>query len=227
MKMTEIKLGMMVGAILLTPLCVSAQLPTQTGGTQTAGSAQSNQSSTPQSVVAANSTAFGSDLNSGGAGTDPQLVRDKIFMRYASQGSFAEVQFGELAVAKGTSEGVKKLGQKMADDHTILNRNMQPVQDELGVRVPKKLDKNAQAQYDKLNALSGPEFDKEYIAFVIRDHHHDLDEFQREEGVTNDPSVREVAAKGEKVIYYHLRWANKLAAANGLPTAPAPGSSPQ
>jgi putative membrane protein len=222
MKTTGMKLGMLGGAVLLAPLWLAAQLPTQPGGTQTAGSAQANQSSTPQSVVAANSTSFGTDLNSGGAGTDPQLIRDKMFMRYASAGSFAEVQFGELAVTKGTSEGVKRLGQKMADDHTILNRNMQPVQDELGVRVPKKLDKNAQAQYDKLNALSGPEFDKEYIAFVIRDHHHDLDEFQREEGVTNDPNVKEVAARGEKVIYYHLRWANKLAAANGLPTAPAP-----
>ena len=224
MKMTGMKLGMLGGTVLLVPLALVGQSPTQPGGTQTAGAAQSSQGATPQSVVAANSTSFGTDLNSGGAGTDPQLIRDKMFMRYASAGSFAEVQFGQLAATKGTTEGVKRLGQKMADDHTLLSKNMQPVQDELGVRVPKKLDKNAQVQYDKLNALSGTDFDKEYIAFVIRDHHHDLDEFEREEGATNDPNVKEVAAKGEKVIYYHLRWANKLAVANGVPPAPVPAT---
>src|ERR1700733_49234 len=111
------------------------------------------------------------------AGEVSQMMRDKIFLRKAAEGGMAEVKFGSLAVQKGGSEGVKAFGQKMVDDHTALNNEMAPIADSMGVRVPKTINKDDQAEYDKLSGLSGDDFDTEYLTVMVRDHRKDLREF--------------------------------------------------
>ena len=66
----------------------------------------------------------------------------------------------------------------MVDDHTKLNQEMAEVADSIGLKLPRKMDKDDQAEYDKLNSLSGEEFDKEYITYMVKDHHEDLREFR-------------------------------------------------
>ena len=99
---------------------------------------------------------------------------DKMFLKKASMGGYAEVQLGQLAAQKGNSDEVKKFGQKMVDDHTALNDQMKPFAEAAGLQPPTKLSPKDQAEYDKLNGLSGDDFDKEYLAYMVKDHHIDL-----------------------------------------------------
>jgi len=142
---------------------------------------------------------------------------DKMFLHKASMGGYAEVQLGQLAVQKGNSDDVKKFGQKMVDDHTALNDQMKPFVESAGLQPPTHLDKKDQAEYDKLSGLSGDDFDKEYIAFMVKDHHADLREFRREEATTTDASLKEAVGKGEAVIKEHTEMADKLAKDKGIP----------
>jgi putative membrane protein len=84
------------------------------------------------------------------------------------------------------------------------------------VKAPTKLNKEDQAEYDKLNGLSGDDFDKEYLAFMVRDHHKDLHEFRAEAANTSDPVLKAVAEKGFKVIYGHMTTVDKLARDKGV-----------
>ncbi len=43
---------------------------------------------------------------------------DSQFAKKAAQGGMAEVKMGQLAQDKGTSDSVKKFGQRMVEDHT-------------------------------------------------------------------------------------------------------------
>jgi len=142
---------------------------------------------------------------------------DKMFLHKAAQGGYAEVQFGQLAAQKGNSDEVKKFGQKMVDDHTSLNDQMKPFVDAAGLQAPTKLDKKNQAEYDKLNGLSGDDFDKEYLASMVKDHHMDLHEFRHEEASTTDPNLKDAVAKGESVIKEHTEMVDKLARDKGVP----------
>src|ERR1035438_9283123 len=45
-------------------------------------------------------------------------VNDTQFAKKAAQGGMAEVKMGQLAQEKGTSDAVKKFGQRMVDDHS-------------------------------------------------------------------------------------------------------------
>jgi putative membrane protein len=160
------------------------------------------------------------------AGEVSQMMRDKIFLRKAAEGGMAEVKFGELAVQKGGSEGVKAFGQKMVDDHTALNNEMAPIADSMGVRVPKTINKEDQAEYDKLSGLSGDAFDTEYLTVMVKDHRKDLREFRMEASTAQDQALRDGVEKGEKIIHDHLEMVNKLAREKGIAMPPHGGTRP-
>lgn len=156
--------------------------------------------------------------DSSGAPSDTaQQMKDKMFVRNAVQGGLAEIELGKLAAEKGASDEVKAFGQKMVEDHGKLNEEMGQLADSIGARIPKKMTKGQQVLYDKLNALSGEEFDKEYIASMMRDHHADLREFRMEASSTNDSDVQEAVDKAAHVIREHMITIDKMARARGIP----------
>jgi putative membrane protein len=219
--MKFISARMLVGAALFSPALLVAQSdPMSPPATQT-------QPTRPQQFPSSSSTQD-SAPNSGDVG---QIMKDKIFLRKAAQGGIAEVKLGQLAAQKGSSD-VKAFGQKMVDDHTKLNNDMAPIADSMGVRLPKDLSKEDQAEYDKLNGLSGNDFDVEYLSFMVKDHHKDQREFRQEAISTTDPTLQTAVANGAKVIHEHTVMVDKLAREKGVPvpqhggnkTAPAPTS---
>ncbi len=146
------------------------------------------------------------------AQSDATMSQDKTFLTNASAGGMAEVQFGQLAAQKASNPKVKAFGQKMVTDHTMLNNELKPFADKDGVAPPSALMPEDQAEYDKLNGLSGADFDKEYIAFMMKDHDKDLADFKKEEATTQDPELKMAVAKGEKVIAQHHRMVDRLGA---------------
>ena len=151
-------------------------------------------------------------MNGAAGNNDPsgQAVRDKAFIKKASEGGFAEIQLGQLAAQKGGSDEVKQFGQKMVDDHMALNASMQPSADAMGVKAPTKLSKKDQSEYDKLNGLSGADFDKEYLAYMVKDHHQDLRDFKDEDATVTDSGLKPAVDKGLQVIQEHTQMVDKL-----------------
>jgi len=201
--------GLIFGAaILFAPIAVLAQIPAA------GSSAAQNQSAAEMASLSSN------DLSTNAsAGVDTQVMKDKMFVHKIALGGFAEVHFGQLAAQKATSDDVKKLGQKLADDHTVMDNDLKAAADELGVRTPTKMSKEDQEDFDKLNALSGSDFDKAYLAYALKAHRRDLHEFRTEVAQTNDPQIKEAIAGMEATVAGHLYVVNKLALANGVASA--------
>ena len=160
------------------------------------------------------------------AGDVGQIMQDKMFLRKAAEGGIAEVKLGQLAAQKGSSDEVKAFGQKMVEDHTKMNSDMAEVADSLGVMLPKSMNKEDQAEYDKLNALTGNDFDMEYLSFMVKDHHNDLHEFRMEAASRADPTLRDEVVKAEGVIHDHTVVVDKLARAKGIPIPAHGGHKP-
>jgi putative membrane protein len=157
--------------------------------------------------------------NSGDLG---QVMQDKMFLRAAAEGGIAEVKLGQLAAQKGSTEDVRAFGQKMVDDHTKMNLDIAQVADSMGVMVPKSMNKDDQAEYDKLNALSGNAFDIEYLTFMVKDHHKDLHAFRLEAASPTDPTLHDAVVQAEGIIHDHTVTVDKLAREKGIPV-PAHG----
>jgi putative membrane protein len=202
--------SILLGAAILSPGLLFAQFdPTATSASQTQSPTQPGRPQ-PHSSPAQQD----SGPNAGDVG---QIMQDKMFLRKAAEGGIAEVKLGQLAAQKGSSDDVKAFGQKMVDDHTKLNLEIAQVADSMGVMLPKSMYKEDQAEYDKLNALSGNDFDIEYLTFMVKDHHKDLHEFRIEAASPTDAALHNEVVKAQSVIHEHTVMVDKLARAKGIP----------
>ena len=212
--------------LLCSALAAALPLKAQMSTSGTTGMPnQPGSMTSPNGAGAGTGMAGAMTAGSGSSATEDQAVRDKMFIRKAAEGGMAEVQLGQLAADKATSPEVKSFGQKMVTDHTTLNNDMKPIADSLGVMLPKKLKKEDQAEYDKLSALSGDDFDKEYLTFMVKDHHMDLREFRQESAVAQDPSLKAAVDKGFAVIREHTQMVDRMAREKGI-RVPQRGGQP-
>jgi putative membrane protein len=207
----------LLGTLTISPALLLAQFdPTAVLASQT-------QPNRPQQQPPSTTSMQDSAPNSGDVG---QVMEDKMFLRKAAEGGIAEVKLGQLAAQKGSSDEVKAFGQKMVDDHTKMNNDIAQVADSLGVMLPKSMNKDDQAEYDKLNGLSGNDFDMEYLSFMVKDHHKDLHEFRMEAASRADPTLRDEVVKAAGIIHDHTVMVDKLARAKGIPIPAHGGHKP-
>jgi putative membrane protein len=151
-------------------------------------------------------------------GTNPgnaptaQNFGDQAFLGKAMAGGKAEVALGQMAEQKSQSNDVKQFAQKMVSDHSQMgDKWFKPVAKQLGVAEPKGPSKKDKKEIEKLQGLSGPDFDTEYIKFMVKDHQQDLKDFESEAQSAQDPNVKQIAQQGSKVISQHLQLAELLA----------------
>lgn len=145
-----------------------------------------------------------------------QAAADKMFISKALMGGMAEVQMGQLAADKGTSEAVKNFGQKMVEDHTRMGDELKPVAKKLNVPIPTRLDGKEQGLYTKLQAMSGSEFDNAYVKAMVKDHKKDESEFKTEAANAADPDLKQVVTKGEQIISQHLQMIESIAKSSNV-----------
>jgi putative membrane protein len=214
MKFNHVR-SILLGTMILSPGLLFAQFdPTATPASPTQPGRPQPQSSPAQQDSGPN------------AGDVGQIMQDKMFLRKAAEGGIAEVKLGQLAAQKGNSDDVRAFGQKMVDDHTKLNLEIAQVADSMGVMLPKSMNKEDHAEYDKLNALSGNDFDIEYLTFMVKDHHNDLHEFRMEAARSTDPTLHNEVVKAQSVIHDHTVMVDKLARAKGIPVPVHGGHKP-
>ncbi len=132
---------------------------------------------------------------------------DMTFAMKAAQGGMAEVQLGQLATTKASDPDVKAFGQRMVDDHTKANDQLKSIAQNDNMTLPTSLDAKDQAEYTKLQALSGADFDREYMRDMVKDHQKDVKEFQKEANDGHDPQIKGFASQTLPVLQEHLKMA--------------------
>jgi putative membrane protein len=202
------KLFLYPAAALLATLTAMAQAP---GG---GGGAQPQQPSMPQQP--GQTTSPGYPSNSTGMPTDPIAptqgsYSDQAFVKSALENSAAEQQLGQLAQQKSPSEDVKKYAVEMVRIHTQLDEQIKPIAKHLGVSEPKGPSKKEKQEIAKLEAMSGPQFDEEYIRVMVKDHQQVVKDFKNQAEITQDPNVKQAAQSDATVFEQHLRVIEEIA----------------
>jgi putative membrane protein len=195
------RLAVFTGAVLLTGLTALAQMRPGDSPQQTPVN-PSNNSTTATMQAQQNAASAG--------------MQDKAFVRNALQGGMAEVQLGQLASEKGSSDDVKEFGQQMVTDHTKLGDQMKQVALQLGVTPPTSMSKKDKELMAKLQVLSGTQFDNAYVVAMVKDHKKDAEDFKAEAQQTQNPALQQVTQQGEQVIDQHLQMIDKIAESHNL-----------
>jgi putative membrane protein len=136
----------------------------------------------------------------------------RMFVSKAMEGDQSEVQLGQLALQKSQSNDVKQLAQKLASDHSQMNEKwFKPIAQQIGASVPKGPSKKDKKTIEKLQALSGPDFDTQYLTMMFKEDKKDLKDFKDEASSAQDPNVKQVAEQGASVIAQHLQLIEQVA----------------
>lgn len=147
-----------------------------------------------------------------GANTGNKLEKvDEEFVMKAAQGGMVEVQLGDLAKSKGKRDDVKKFGEMMVNDHGKANGELKMVASSKGLTLPEKLDAKHSATVDRLSKLEGDNFDKAYLAEMVKDHEKDVKEFEAASKSAKDVDVKAFVDKTLPVLRKHLEHVRGLA----------------
>jgi putative membrane protein len=118
---------------------------------------------------------------------------ERKFIEEAAKGGMAEVQLGKLAAEKAENAQVKQFGQRMVDDHGKANSQLKQLASAKNVSLPQEIDRSHQREYERLQKLSGAQFDREYMKHMVSDHKKDVKEFQKTAKSAKDPDVKNFA----------------------------------
>lgn len=138
-------------------------------------------------------------------------VSDKTFVKKAAEGGLAEVELGQLATQKASSEEVKKFGQRMVDDHSKANDQLKQVAEQEHIKLPTETSAKDKATKARLEKLSGEQFDRAYMRDMLKDHRADVAEFAHEAKMGKDPAVKSFAESTLPTLRDHLKEAEKIA----------------
>jgi putative membrane protein len=141
---------------------------------------------------------------------------DASFYKKAAEGGIAEVQLGQLAQDKSSTQSVKDFGAMMIKDHSAANDKLKVIAEGKGIKLPTSPSVMQMASKTKLEVLNGNTFDKSYIKGMIEDHQEDIREFQQEASSGQDPDAKAFAAATLPTLKAHLKKIQEIAAAQGV-----------
>ena len=136
-----------------------------------------------------------------------QTHQDSTFASKAAEGGMAEVRMAQLAQTKAQSQKVKDLANRLYSDHTKANDELKVVAAKGNMTLPSAMSMKEQREYNKLQALSGADFDREYVNYEIKEHKEDISEFQHEADHGMNPDVKAWASKTLPTLREHLNMA--------------------
>ena len=143
------------------------------------------------------------------ASAEPAAGIDTAFLTEAMQGDNGEVAIGQLAEAHGASQKVKDFGKLLVDDHGAHKQELKTLAQSAGANATDEPSAEGMANLEKLKALSGAEFDKQFKAMMIEDHTKDIAKYEKQAG-SSDAQTADLAKKTLPTLRKHLDAANAL-----------------
>src|SRR5205085_9549271 len=110
----------------------------------------------------------------------------------------------------------------MVEDHRKAHQEIRQLASKQGIPLQVQPSDQHQQQKAQLSQLSGKEFDRAYVAFMLRDHTKNMMHFGQHALVEPNQEVRHWTAGALPVIKEHLENVKTLASALGIDPAPAP-----
>ena len=135
---------------------------------------------------------------------------DKDFVMKPKKATFQERVLGRMAEEKSQNSDVKDYGKMLVKDHNDALQKLVDLMNKNGLPQPKGLPEERNEPVNKMQGLSGPAFDKEFVNMMVADHQKAVDAFRHEAATAQNPDVRDYANKVLPTLEKHLKEARDL-----------------
>jgi putative membrane protein len=141
-----------------------------------------------------------------------QAPTTEDFVKTVAISDMFEVQSGQLASEKAQNGDVRSFGKQMVADHTKTTDQLKSLihDKDIKVELPGKLDAEHQNNLDKLNNLSGGQFDKEFVRLQIDAHQKAIALFGGYAAAGENNDLKSWAKDTLPTLKEHLDHAQKL-----------------
>ena len=143
-------------------------------------------------------------------GATKLIAGDEQFANKVISTGNLEVSLGKIAVEKSSNQQIKDLGKMMVDEHGKANEQLSTLMQSKGATPSKTLLPDHQKDLDRLSALSGPEFDREYKQAMIAGHQATIADFQQQLTTLSDADLKKFATDTLPALQKHLDMAQKV-----------------
>lgn len=192
------------------------------GAADTSGSSGSSSmgssSQTPSSSSGMSGTTPSTSGASGttGAAASTLSQADQTMVKDLAQANMAEVEAAKLAQQKSSNDQVKTYAQKMIDDHTKANDQLQQLAQSKNVTLPTALDSTHRSELKNLSALSGTSFDKKYMSQGgVTDHGKTHALLTRIQKNAKDTDLKTLASNMLPTVDEHWQMAKQMSTGKG------------
>ena len=151
-----------------------------------------------------------SDSNTSAMSATPVAEDDSKFAVEAASGGMMEVQLGELAQQKASSQRVKNFGAMMVRDHTKANDELKSLAGMKNVTLPPAPGGEHMDHIQDISKKTGKDFDRQYIKMMLDDHKDDVDAFEKASKDCKDADIKAFATKTLPVLRMHLDSAKAI-----------------
>jgi putative membrane protein len=138
------------------------------------------------------------------------------FLKQVADINLTEVELGKLAEQKGSNPAVKDFGKCMIEDHSKAQEALQLVAKQERVTLPAKPGADSEALYQKLEGLSGAEFDEVYLENMLAGHKGAISMLENEIEHERIQAIKDFAKATLPVIQDHIRVAENVAGKMGM-----------
>ncbi len=144
-----------------------------------------------------------------------KTITDQEFIQKASAAGLAEVNMAKMALQNATTPAVKEFAQRMLNDHTKANRELNRIADANRMTPAANMDAAHQEMSREMSAMTGENFDRRYVRGQVKDHDAAVALFQAEAKNGKNPQLKEFAAQTLPTLREHQEMVRKLASRFG------------
>jgi putative membrane protein len=133
------------------------------------------------------------------------------FVSEAATSDMFEIQSSKLALEKGDATA-KAFASRMIEDHTKTSSDLKALVTNGTIKepLPDAMSSSQQSMLDKLNRLSGADFERQYRSDQVSAHKDAVSLFQRYAKSGDNEPLKAWAAKTEPHLEGHLKMAQEL-----------------
>ncbi len=145
---------------------------------------------------------------------DEDLVDEDVaeFLVKSADARMMDAKEGKLATVNATSAALRKYGELMIKDQSLLLDKIKALAAKRNITIPTGISDKKQEGRDDLAKEKGKDFDDKFIKMMVIDHERDIKLFKKATEC-KDKGVSEFAKKYLPVIQSHLDKINEIKAA--------------
>lgn len=143
---------------------------------------------------------------------DKLNTADVKFVKHESTAGTADVKIAALGVEKAERADVKAFAETLVTHRTQSNTEVRALAEKKGVEVSTMISPKRAEEFLNLEKASKANFDKEFLAAVVRDHQNLVSSFEESAKDATDDDVRKWSEKMLPTIKANLAKAPELAA---------------